>query len=52
MRQLHQAMPLRAAYNEAAAAYNREIALFPAWLLAKACGFAPVGSLSRMTEPR
>ena len=52
MRQLHQAMPPRAAYNEAAAAYNREIAMFPAWLLAKACGFAPVGSLSRMTEAR
>ena len=52
MRLLHQAMPLRTAFNDAAAAYNQAIGAFPAWLLAKAFGFAPTGSLSRMPEPR
>ena len=52
MRLLHQAMPLRTAFNDAASQYNQAIKAFPAWLLAKAFGFAPAGSLSRMAEPR
>lgn len=52
MRLLHQAMPLRTAFNDAAAVYNQAISAFPAWLLAKTFGFAAIGSLSRMAEPR
>ena len=52
MRLLHQAMPLRAAFNDAAAQYNQAIRAFPAWLLAKAFGFGAAGSLSRLAEAR
>ena len=52
IRMLHQAMPLRAAFNEAANQYNLAIRAFPASMMAKGGGFAPVGSLSRMAEPR
>jgi LemA protein len=52
MRLLHQAMPLRTAYNDAAAQYNQAIRDFPVMLLAKAFGFVSAGPLSRMAEPR
>ena len=52
MRLLHQAMPLRTAYNDAAAQYNHAIRAFPVVLLSGVFGFAPTGSLSRMTEAR
>lgn len=52
MRLLHQAMPLRTAYNDAAAHYNQAIGAFPALLLARGFGFVPAGSLSRLAEPR
>ena len=41
-----------AAFNEAANQYNLAIRAFPASMMAKGGGFAPVGSLSRMAEPR
>ncbi|MBQ6656513.1 MAG: LemA family protein [Ottowia sp.] len=50
LRLLHQAIPLRAAYNEAAAAYNRAIAQFPAKLLALATRLRPAGMLTRLAE--
>lgn len=52
MRMLHQAMPLRTAFNDTAMQYNQAIKVFPAWLLAKAFGFTAAGSLSRIAEPR
>ena len=45
---LHQAIPLRATYNEAAAAYNHAIAQFPASLLALATRMRPAGILTRL----
>ena len=50
MRLLMQAVPLRAAYNDAAAAYNRAIAQFPANLLALATRLRPAGLLTRLAE--
>ena len=47
---LHQAIPLRAAFNDAAATYNRAIAQFPAKLLALATRLRPVGMLTRLAE--
>ena len=52
MRLLHQAMPMRSAYNDAATQYNQAIRAFPALLLSRVVGFAPVGSLSRLAELR
>lgn len=50
MRLLHQSMPLRTAFNDAAAAYNQAIGQFPAWLLARLVGFRPAGSLMRLAD--
>ncbi len=50
MRLLLQAIPLRAAYNDAAAAYNRARAQFPASILAALARMRPAGSLSRLAE--
>ncbi|MFD1709438.1 LemA family protein [Ottowia sp. GY511] len=52
LRVLHQAMPLRAAFNDAVAQYNEAIHTFPAWLIAKAFRFLPAGPVSRLTEAR
>lgn len=52
MRLLHQSLPLRTAFNDAAQAYNRAIAQFPASLLARLVGFRPAGSLTRLAEGR
>lgn len=52
MRLLHQAVPLRAAFNDAAQAYNQAIAQFPASLLARLVGFRPAGSLIRLADSR
>ncbi len=50
MRLLHQALPLRTAFNEAAQAYNQAIRQFPAALLARAFGFRAAGTLARLVE--
>ncbi len=50
MRQLHQALPLRSAFNEAVQAYNQAIRQFPAALLARACDFRSAGSIARLAE--
>lgn len=50
LRLLHQAIPLRAAFNEAAATYNRAITQFPANLLALATRLRPAGILTRLAE--
>ncbi|MDO5626177.1 MAG: LemA family protein [Pseudomonadota bacterium] len=52
MRLLHQAIPLRTAFNDAASAYNQAIAQFPTVLLARLVGFRPAGSLTRLAEGR
>ena len=52
MRLLHQSMPLRAAFNDAAQAYNSAIAQFPASLLARTFNFAPAGTVTRLSEGR
>lgn len=52
MRVLHQAMPLRATFNEAVTHYNDAIRTFPAWLMAKAFRFVPAGPVSRLAEVR
>lgn len=50
MRLLHQVLPLRTAFNEAAQAYNQAIAQFPAVLLARICGFRAAGTVTRLNE--
>lgn len=50
MRLLHQALPLRTAFNEAAQAYNQAIRQFPAALLARLSGFRAAGTIARLTE--
>ena len=50
MRLLHQALPPRTAFNEAAQAYNQAIAQFPAVLLARASGFRAAGTVTRLAE--
>ena len=52
MRLLHQALPLRAAFNDAAQAYNHAIAQFPASLLARLFSLAPAGTVTRLSEGR
>ena len=52
LRLLHQALPLRAAFNEAAQAYNQAIAQFPAALIARLASFKPAGTVTRLAEPR
>ena len=52
MRLLHQALPLRTAFNDAVGAYNQAIAQFPASLLARLVGFRPAGTVTRLTEGR
>lgn len=52
LRLLHQSLPLRAAFNEAALAYNHAIAQFPASLIARLAGFRPAGTVSRLAEGR
>ena len=52
MRLLHQALPLRTAFNDAAQAYNQAIAQFPALLVARLFGFRPAGTVTRLAEGR
>lgn len=52
MRLLHQAMPLRTVYNDAANAYNQAIGQFPAVVVAKLFGFRPAGTLTRLSDGR
>lgn len=52
MRLLHQSLPLRARFNEAAQQYNQAIGQFPASLLAASFRFTPAGLLARMAEGR
>jgi LemA protein len=52
MRLLHQALPLRTAFNEAAQAYNQAIAQFPASVIARLGGFQPAGTVTRLAEGR
>jgi len=52
MRLLHQAWPLRNAFNDAAQAYNQAIAQFPASIIARLTGLRPAGTVTRMAEPR
>lgn len=52
MRLLHQSIPLRTAYNEAAATYNAAIGQFPASVIARLFGFAPAGTLIRLADTR
>ena len=52
MRLLHQSLPLRAAFNDAAQSYNQAIRQFPASLLAHLFGFQPAGTVTRLAEGR
>lgn len=52
MRLLHQSLPLRAAFNEAAQAYNSAIVQFPAALWARLFSFEPIGTVARLSESR
>lgn len=52
MRLLHQSLPLRAAYNDAAKTYNQAIRQFPALILARLFGFQPAGTLTRLSDGR
>jgi len=52
MRLLHQSLPLRAAFNDAAQSYNQAIRQFPASLLARLFGFQPAGTVTRLAEGR
>lgn len=52
LRLLHQALPLRVAFNDAAQAYNRGIAQFPASVIARFAGLRPAGQATRLAEPR
>jgi LemA protein len=50
MRLLHQALPLRTAFNETAQAYNQAITQFPASIVARVAGFRPAGTVTRLAE--
>ena len=52
LRLLHQALPLRVAFNDAAQAYNQAITQFPASFIARLAGFKPAGTVTRLAEPR
>ena len=52
MRLLHQSLPFRTAFNEAAQAYNQAVQQFPASVLARLFGFRPAGTVTRMAEGR
>jgi LemA protein len=52
MRLLHQALPLRVAFNDAAQAYNLAIGQFPASIVSRVAGFRPAGMVTRLAEPR
>ncbi len=52
MRLLHQALPLRTAFNETATAYNQAIAQFPAVIIARLFSFRPAGTVTRLAEGR
>ncbi len=53
MRLLHQALPLRTAFNDAAQAYNQAIAQFPALVIARLFDFKPAGTtVTRLAEGR
>lgn len=52
MRLLHQSLPLRTAFNDAAQDYNRAIAQFPAAIVARLAGFRPAGTVTRLAEGR
>lgn len=52
IRLLHQSLPLRTAFNDAAQAYNQAITQFPASLLARLFGFKPAGTVTRLAEGR
>jgi LemA protein len=51
LRLLHQSLPLRTVFNEAAQAYNAAIAQFPASLMARLIGFRAAGTATRLAEP-
>ena len=52
LRLLHQSLPLRTAFNDAAQSYNQAIAQFPASLLARLFGFKPAGTVTRLADAR
>lgn len=52
LRLLHQSLPLRTAFNDAAQSYNQAIAQFPASLLARLFGFKPAGTVTRLADGR
>lgn len=52
LRLLHQSLPLRAEFNEAALTYNLAIAQFPAAVIARMAGFKPAGTVTRLAEVR
>ncbi len=52
MRLLHQSMPLRTGFNDAAQVYNQAIGQFPASLLARVFGFRSAGTITRLSEGR
>jgi LemA protein len=52
LRLLHQALPLRTAFNEVAQAYNQAIGQFPAAIIARLARFRPAGTVTRLAEPR
>lgn len=52
MRLLHQSLPFRTAFNDAAQVYNHAIQQFPASVLARLFGFAPAGTVTRLAEVR
>ncbi|QTD45008.1 LemA family protein [Ottowia testudinis] len=52
MRLLHQSLPLRTAFNDAAQTYNQAITQFPASLLARLFGFKAAGTVTRLAEGR
>ena len=52
LRLLHQSLPLRTAFNDAAQSYHQAIAQFPASLLARLFGFKPAGTVTRLADGR
>ena len=52
MRLLHQSLPLRTGFNDAASSYNQAIGQFPALLVARLFGFRPAGTVARLVEGR
>lgn len=52
LRLLHQSLPLRTAFNEAAQSYNQAIQQFPASIVARLSGLKPAGTVTRLAEPR